>query len=201
MDGLLVPGLRDDHQALVSALEEIVLRHVVERDDTQAGRSADDTDDREGVGETVELVDRVSEVSADPNVTRASDLLGDRDLVRIRLRQPAGDDPVVVQRDELSHAWLIESVEIELGVAREQIDIEVRISIALDERGALDAGAIGDELVEARLRRLNRLQACRQTVEGGLEVVDGCAGRRWDRDIGDAPAGGVDAGGVAAHRL
>ena len=62
-------GLRDDHEALVAALEQIVLRHVVERDDTDPGRPADDTDDRERVGETVELVDRVSDFSAHPDMT------------------------------------------------------------------------------------------------------------------------------------
>src|SRR5438094_1812498 len=201
VDGLLVPRLWDGHRALVAALKEIVMRHVVERDDTQAGRSADDTDDREGVGETVELVDRVSEVSANPNVTRASDLFGDRDFVRISLWQPAGDDAVVIQRQKLGHARLVESVEVELGVAREQIDVEVRVGIALDKGGARDAGAVGNELVEAGLRGLDRVQARRQTVEGTLELVDGCARRGWDRDIRDAAAGGVNVGGVTVHRL
>ena len=84
---------------------------------------------------------------------------------------------------------MVEPVKIELGIAREQIDVEVRVGVALDKCGARDAAAVGDELVEAGLRGLDRVQARRQTVEGALELVDGRARRGWDRDIRDAADG------------
>jgi len=80
------------------------------------------------------------------------------------------DHAVVVEGEKLRHAGLVEPVKVELGIAGEQIDVEVRVGIPLDEGGAGNAGAVGDQFVEARLGCLDRPEARRQTVEGGFEL-------------------------------
>ena len=119
VDGLLVPGLRHHDQALVAPLEEVVLGHVVERDDAQTGRPADDPHHGKGIGQAVELVQVVADLPSHPDLARSGDLFGERDLTGVCLWHAAGDHPVAIQREELAHALLVEAIEVELGVARQ----------------------------------------------------------------------------------
>ena len=71
MDDLLVAGLRHHDQALIAALEQIMLRHVVEWDDADPRWPSDYADDTERIREAVELVDVVAELATDPYVARS----------------------------------------------------------------------------------------------------------------------------------
>ena len=193
--------LRNDDQALVAPLEQVVLRHVVQRNHAEPRRPADDPDHGEGIGQPIQLVDVVAQLAADADVARASDLFGYGDLAGVLPGQASGDDPIPVEGEQLRHPWLVDPVEIELGVAGQQIDIQVRVGVALDERGPRDVGAVGEQLVEPGLRLLDRSQARGQPIEGAAELVDGGARRRWQRQVGDILAGAVQVRGVPIHRL
>src|SRR5205807_9155491 len=114
---LRVARLRNDYQALVAPLEQVVLCHVVEWNHAEPGRAADDPDHGEVIGQPIQLVDVVAQLAADAYVARASDLFGYGDLAGVLPGQASGDDPIPVEGEHLRHHWLVESVEYDRVVA------------------------------------------------------------------------------------
>ena len=131
------------------------------------------------------------------HVARPRHLLGDGDLVDVRLRQAPGDQPVAVEVEEALHAALVDAVEVELGVAGKQVDVEIGVGVAADEVGAGDLRARRLQLVESGLGRLERTEAVGQPVERLLELVDGIGGGGRHRKVRDRSAGIVKCGAVS----
>src|SRR5207244_5193495 len=95
--------------------------------------TADNPNHVKGIGEAVELTDVVAHRAANPDLARACNLFVNRDLTPVRSGQPAQDHAIAVQRQQLGHAGLIDSVEIELRLARQHIDVEVRVGVPFNE--------------------------------------------------------------------